>query len=206
MVSERSESNHAHESPLIMTVPLVVLAVGAAAVGLLGSPAGDFRFFHLLGVHAHHEGVDVSILIASTVIAGTGLLLAWQVGVRRRRCVPAVAQPIGARLYRLASNKYFVDELYGRWIIQPFLRTAERLSQFDRTVIDGTVDRMGLAGWSLSQLKDRFDRRVVDRLVNGAAEIVRAVSAWGRTLQTGLVHHYLFVVVGAAVILAVWVR
>ena len=187
---------HAHESPLIMTVPLVLLAAGSAAVGLLG-----VRF-----VPGHHEGVDPSMLVTSTVIAAAGILLAWQVGIRRRRLLPAVAQPLGARVYRLVSNKYFIDELYDRLIVQPFLRTTARLSRFDLAVIDGTVDRTGLAGRWVSHLKDRVDRRIVDRLVNGVAEAVRAASAWGRTLQTGLVHHYLFIIVGAAVVLAVWVR
>jgi len=184
------------ESPPVMIVPLMLLAMGAAAVG-----GGGLRF-----VHAHHEAVNVSMLVASSVIAAVGILLAWQGVVRRRRFLPALAQPLAAGIYRLVSHKYFIDELYDRAIIQPFLRTTDRLSRFDLTVIDRTVDRAGLAGWSVGQLKDWFDRRVVDRLVNGTAEVVRVVSARGRALQTGLVQHYLFVVVGAAVILAAWVR
>ena len=197
---------HARESPAIMTVPLAVLAVGAAAVGLLGSPFTQHWFFHLLDASHVHEELDLMLLGLSTLVAGIGIWLAWQVGASHRRLVPSSLQPLSARLSRYASNAYFVDELYDRLIIQPVLRTTQRLSRFDLRVIDGLVDRTGMAGWSLSLLKDRFDRQVVDRLVNGLAECVRAVSALGRRLQTGFVHTYLFVIVAAVVVLAVGLR
>ena len=212
------QTPHAHESPPSMTIPLVILAIGAAGVGWLGSPWAQHRFFRALGQDMH-EGVDVTMLLSSFGIVAAGVTLAWQttasrrgpaeggIGVQRRRILPAGLRPLGARLYQLASHTYYVDELYERGIIQPFLRMTQRLSTFDRSVIDGAVDRAGLAGWSLGQLKERFDRRVVDRFVNGVAECLQAASALGRRLQTGLVSHYLFVIVGAVLALSIcWVR
>ncbi|MBI3088291.1 MAG: NADH-quinone oxidoreductase subunit L [Candidatus Omnitrophica bacterium] len=196
---------HAQESPLIMTLPLMALAFGAAAVGLLGSPVSH-QFFHLFGLHEAHEGLDLAMLAVSTAVAALGAWLAWTVGVQHRNLVPAAARPAGAALYRLAAHKYFVDEWYDRIIIQPFLRTAERLSRFDLRVIDAAVDRAGLTGWSVGQLKNWFDQRVVDRLVNGTAQTVQRLSRLGRRLQTGVVHHYLLVLTAAVVVLSACLR
>ena len=197
---------HPHESPAVMTVPLLILALGAAFVGLLGSPLGGHWLLRVLGLHEVHEGVDPFMVGLSTLIVGLGVVGAWRVGMQHRPLLPPRLVGVGDRLYHWASNKYFVDELYDRAIIQPFLRATQRLSEFDRRVIDGAVDRAGLAGASLGQLKAWVDQRVVDRLVNGVAELVAWLSALGRRLQTGLVHQYLFVVVVSVVVLSFIVR
>ena len=197
---------HPHESPAVMTVPLLILALGAAFVGLLGSPLGGHWLLRVLGLHEVHEGVDPFMVGLSTLIVGLGVVGAWRVGMQHRPLLPPRLGGVGDRLYHWASNKYFVDELYDRAIIQPFLRATQWLSEFDRRVIDGAVDRAGLAGASLGQLKAWVDQRVVDRLVNGVAELVAWLSARGRRLQTGLVHQYLFVVVVSVVVLSFIVR
>ena len=197
---------HPHESPAVMTVPLLILALGAAFVGLLGSPLGGHWLLRVLGLHEVHEGVDPFMVGLSTLIVGLGVVGAWRVGMQHRPLLPPRLGGVGDRLYHWASNKYFVDELYDRAIIQPFLRATQWLSEFDRRVIDAAVDRAGLAGASLGQLKAWVDQRVVDRLVNGVAELVAWLSARGRRLQTGLVHQYLFVVVVSVVVLSFIIR
>jgi NADH-quinone oxidoreductase subunit L len=192
-------AEHAHESPAVMTIPLMVLAVGAAGVGLLGSPFAQNWLLHLLGAHEAHEGLDLGMLIASFVILGTGIALAWLVGVQGRRL------PIGG-LATLAANKYYVDELYGAVIIAPFLAATRALSRFDAVVVDGVVNGAGMAGWIVGQVKSTFDRSVVDGLVNGVAAVAREAAAVGRRLQTGLVHHYLLGLTAAVVVIALWLH
>jgi len=197
-------THHPHESPVVMVLPMAVLAIGATGAGFFGSPWLHQPLLRILGETVVHEDVDPAILLYSTVALVTGFLLARIVGFRRRSLLPSWLRPVGTWLYRLAANKYFIDEAYNRFIIQPFLRLTSALSRFDLRVIDGLVDRTGMAGWSLSQLKDQFDRQVVDRLVNGLAQVVRTISQLGRRIQTGLVHHYLLCVVAAVVLLSVW--
>ncbi len=197
--------HHAHESPPVMVAPMLVLAVGAVAAGLVGSPWLGSPIFHLLQAHAH-EHVDLPVLIWSTAALLTGMGLAWVVGFQGRNLVPGPLRPAARRLYALAANKYYVDEIYQRCIIEPALSATRALSEFDRRVIDGAVNGAGTAGWRLSQWKERFDRLVVDRIVNGLAETVREGGAVMRRAQTGIIQQYLFVVVGAVVALAVLVR
>ena len=197
---------HAHESPMSMVLPMMILGVGAVLAGLSGSPWFHHPFFHLLGVREAHEGLDLPILFWSTAAAAGGIALAWMVGVTHRLRWPKAFAPLGQACYRLAANKYYVDELYDRALIRPFLAATEALARVDRQVIDGAVDGAGRFGWGLGVLKERFDRLVVDRLVNGTAQAIRGAGSALRWLQTGIVQHYLFVVVVAVVVLSVVVR
>jgi NADH-quinone oxidoreductase subunit L len=221
--AHQAGEHHPHESPLIMTLPLVVLSAGAAFVGLLGSPFGGHWLLHLLGAPEVHEGVELMMVGLSALIVVVGALGAWRItcdragtnlageevtraagrAAKRRAMLPRALQPLGNGIYNLASHKYYVDELYDRVIIQPFLSATRALSNFDGRIIDGAVDRAGLAGWSIGQMKAWIDQHIVDRIVNGVGEAASALSAAGRRLQTGQIQHYLFVIVIAVVLLAV---
>jgi len=198
--------HHAHESPMSMVLPMVVLAIGAVVAGLLGSPWLHQPLFHLLGGVEPHGGLDVPILLWSTLMAAAGIWLAWAVGVRHARLLPWWLRPLGTQLYTLAAHKYYVDEAYQRLVIAPFLAATRALARFDLRVIDGAVDRTGAAGWSVGQWKERFDRLVVDRIVNGLAQTVRGGGAVLRLVQTGIVQQYLLVVVVAVVTLSLVLR
>jgi len=200
------EGHYPQESPAIMVIPLLALAFGAALAGLVGSPWMNHRFFQLLGATEGHEGIDLPILALSTLALGVGVWLAWTVGLKRRTLLPALLRPVGARLYTWAAHKYYIDELYARALIQPFLRLAGRLYRFDQQVVDGAVNGAGRAGAWLSRVKGWFDQQVVDRLVNEVAQAVRGAGAFCRKLQTGVVHQYLLAVVVAVVVLAFVVR
>ncbi|OGX29391.1 MAG: hypothetical protein A3B78_01105 [Omnitrophica WOR_2 bacterium RIFCSPHIGHO2_02_FULL_67_20] len=201
------DASHAHESPFIMVAPMAVLGVAAAVIGwLAGSPGTHHPLLHVLGVTERHEGLDIPVLVLSTLAACSGIGLAWVAGFHRRNVLPAPLRPLGHRLYALAANKYYVDEFYARWIVQPFLAAAERLAVFDQRVIDATVDGVGRLGTTIGELKERFDRLVVDRLVNAAAETARGLGMFLRRLQTGIVHQYLLVVVVAVVVLSLALR
>ncbi len=204
----RAGGHHPHESPAVMVAPMTVLGVGAVLAGLAGSPWLRHPFFHWLGVGVveTHQDLDVPVLLLSTLAVGAGAALAWVVGVQRRRLLPAGLAPLGARLYAWAANTYYVDEAYARWILAPFAAATERLAAFDRRVIDGAVDGAGAAGWFVGQWKERFDRLIVDRIVNGLAQAVRGLGAALRWAQTGIVHQYLLVVVLSVVVLSVILR
>ena len=205
-VSSPAQVHHGvegHESPWIMVIPMVLLALGAVFAGLLGSPAAHHQLFHLLGEADVHEGIDLPLAIWSTIVAGLGWFLAWRVGWQRRNLLPEGLRPLGSWFYRMAANKYFVDECYDRLIIGPFLAATRMLSRFDLRIIDGAVNGTAQGWWLLGQWKHWFDQAVVDRCVNGVAHVVRGIGAWGRRLQTGIIQQYLLIVVVATIILSV---
>lgn len=125
--------HHPHESPLVMTVPLIVLAV-------LSTIGGFFDVTKWLApMYRHPEGENVSLVILSIAAGVIGILLAAYMYWLK----PAVAASMkeGA-LYRLIYNKYYVDEIYNALIVKPI----EIFSRFvlwkgvDDVVIDGAVD------------------------------------------------------------------
>jgi NADH-quinone oxidoreductase subunit L len=196
----------AEESPAVMVLPMSLLALGAVGVGLAGSPWLRHPFFHLLGATELHGGIDLFILTISSAAAALGIWLAWTVGLRRRALLPAGLRPLGHRLYEFAAHTYYVDELYERFLISPFLAATRGLARFDLSVIDGAVNGSGRLGVLLSQWKERFDQAVVDRLVNSLASMVLGTGSLLRWIQTGIIQQYLLVVVVSVVVLAAVVR
>jgi NADH-quinone oxidoreductase subunit L len=179
-------SGHAHESPPSMTLPLVVLAVGAVFVGAVVGPFTHW-FTHFLdtspsltgaagrapGARAVPHGFNWALMAVSTVLALAGVGGAYAL----YRDGGAEKAPLGLRrVWEWSRNKLYVDELY----YALFVRPAEVLA-FLLRVFDGFLD--GVA-----------------RLV---AAVPRFVGGWLRPIQNGLVQFYaLSMVLGLAVFLS----
>ena len=190
-----ASSSRIHESPAVMTGPLLVLAAGAAGIGLLGSPWMGHplqRFLLVPGTDFHHaapewlEAASVLIACAGIALALVRYGLGWQLlpeGVRS-----------GLRpFYRLAYRSYFIDEIYEAILLAPVRRVAGGLFGFDARVVDGAVNGAGRAGLWASRMKRWVDERIVDGAVNGAASGVGGAGGILRTLQTGWVQNYLLI-------------
>ena len=139
-----------HESKWVMTLPLILLSVGAIAAGWW-SWGKEFHHFVEAAVPAEalHEAPDFSygIAISSTIIALAGIATAW--AIYHRQLVPAreirrTAFPFALILER----KFFLDDLYERaFATQIFQRGWNNLvERFDRNVVDGAVNGVGWAG------------------------------------------------------------
>jgi NADH:ubiquinone oxidoreductase subunit 5 (subunit L)/multisubunit Na+/H+ antiporter MnhA subunit len=201
--AHHGESHAPHESPMIMVLPMALLGLGAAAVGLAESPWFGHPFMRLLGDPHTHEHIDIPVTLWSTGALAAGIALAWIVGVRGRNPLPKALHPLGHALYTLAFRKYYVDELYDRWIIRPVVSLAQRLTAFDQRVIDGAVNGAGEGGDWISRLQAAFDRTVVDGAVNGVASVTRSCGMALRWVQRGVVQQSLLMVVAAVVLLSV---
>ena len=159
---------HPHESPAVMTAPLVVLAVLAAALG-----AGSGWFFHELGGHG---GVDAVVAVVSTLIAIGAGLAGWRLATPE---APADRVPgVPARMWSAASAAYGIDGLVMR-AIGPILAGAEGLAEgFDRRVVDGAVNGVG-------QLARRVGKWST-ALQSGEASLYAAYVGFGAVLLVSL--------------------
>ncbi len=141
---------HAHESPSVMTLPLIALAVGTAVLGILVGfpPEQGFIDAFLRPVFEGEGGhvpelATIATLAAVSVAAGVlGILAGLSMYVRHRPDPAAVSRAAGP-LYRLLVNKYFVDELYDRRIVEAFRAAFGAMWAFDIHVIDGLANRLG---------------------------------------------------------------
>jgi NADH-quinone oxidoreductase subunit L len=159
-----------HDAPPAMAIPLIVLAVGSIAAGYVGLGA---RFEHFLepsfapqAVEAAGEGgLEVTLMVVSSVVALVGIGVAAFFFLRNRGAASRVAERFGG-LYRVLLNKYYVDEIYDATIVQPIRIVSEE------------------ALWK------GVDVRLIDGAVNGVGETVGGLSGELRRLQSGSVRTY----------------
>jgi NADH-quinone oxidoreductase subunit L len=155
--------DHAHESPAVMTLPLVALAVGTVVLGFaVGFPPEAGFIHHFLGPVFEHEGTaehapeaaTILTLAAISIAAGViGILVGLSMYVRHRPDPAAVSRAAGP-FYRLLVKKYFIDELYDRRIVEALRAAFGAMWAFDIHIVDGLANRLGwLAGVGGSALR-----------------------------------------------------
>jgi NADH-quinone oxidoreductase subunit L len=200
----RKEGVHAHESPAVMTVPLVILAFFSIFAGFVGSPFTHNWFGGFVSFGDAHHGMNPAVMTASVAAGVAGIAAAYVIYILNVKILPAPVRARFAFLHKLLINKYYVDEIYLVIFIRPFLRLSRFSSRFDKDVIDGTVNYIGLVGLFLGEVKNSFDKHVIDGIVNGLARVTSGLSGRMRRLQTGFVQNYmLFIIVGIVIILFV---
>jgi NADH-quinone oxidoreductase subunit L len=151
---------HVHESPITMTLPLIVLAVLAVVAGFVFTPFSPWLGTWLTG-HTAEEHANGVVMILSTLAGVLGIGLGYLVYVKRS--VPSDA--VSARapwLYRLLNRKYYIDEIYEAVIVRPLRGLGSVLHLFDTYVVDGIVR---LASYSVVGIG-----RLGSRLQNGQVQ------------------------------------
>ncbi len=187
---EPEVAHHIHESPKVMTVPLMLLAVLATIGGWIGIPEGlgggnHFEHFlapvfqtaeeHLHLAHVSHS-MEYLLMTISIVVVAAGIGLAYLMYIR------GSISPVkmGARFrgaYQLLYHKYYMDEIYSAVIYQPILRMSRWM-------------------WKV------FDSKIIDGFANLVGKVVVLISLITRRVQTGYVQNYAaFLVLGAIIIL-----
>ncbi len=186
---------HLHESPGVVTWPLVLLAIPSVAAGwTIGSVVyGDYfgSSIQVLALHGamaelkeHFHGVGSMMLHGFTALpfwlALAGAFTAWYLYIARPDLPRVVAGKFGV-VYAIVERKYGFDELYS-WLLAGGARMA------------------GNGLWKYG------DQRLIDGLaVNGSARIVGWISGVVRLFQTGLVYQYAFtMIIGVFVLLTLW--
>jgi len=141
--------DHAHESPRVMTVPLLVLAAGSVLAGFVGFPPehGFIHDFLSRVIEGRAEGATeygiIAILAGVSVVAGlVGIAIGLSTYARHRPDPAAVTRAI-APAYTLLVNRYYVDELYDHRIVDAAKAFSGAAWAFDIHIIDGLVNRLG---------------------------------------------------------------
>jgi NADH-quinone oxidoreductase subunit L len=180
-----------HESPLVMTIPLILLGILSVIGGWIGIPAalgGHNEFAHFLdpvfataaaapALEAASHGLELTLAAVSLLTAALGIFVAWLFYYRK----PGTAGELAAKfrpIYSLVYHKYWVDEIYGRCIITPLLA-------FSRLILGGLVDGgiiqgtgSGLAAsalggsWLVRRIQSGNIRSYAGWLAAGAAVVI----------------------------------
>jgi len=160
----------AHESPPVMTIPLAILAVGAAFGGVLGLSATTGRLHSFLApvLGELTEGTSglptVVLSVISVLVALAGIGVGWLVyGSGRIDWVALRVRFAGVQ--RFLAHGWYVDDVYSTLLVGP-----------------------GKAGAAF--LASEVDQGVIDGAVNGVGQVFQWAASRGRKLQTGLVRNY----------------
>ncbi len=198
----RASVDHSHESPRVMTRPLIALALGAILLSVVLTPAWPWLHEYLTGEPVHFEigrliqpALFVSLVLVSAGI-GVGLWMYRKAGVQAGDR-PAQIDPLEyaqPALFRFLANKMWIDELYYRTVIA-FSWMAARLSDWlDRYFWDGLVRGFGAIGQVIAMFTTGVDERGinagVDETTVGARGLGRLMSA----AHSGQIQIYLGVV------------
>jgi NADH-quinone oxidoreductase subunit L len=177
--------NRPHESPLVVTLPLVLLAIPSVAAGYwVGSVVfGDYFGSSLMQKEAEYPGLAAytlhGFLGAPFWLGVAGIVTAWFLYIKRPGTAKRIALALGP-LYALVERKYGFDELYA-WLFAGGARNLGRSfwRAGDQTLIDGVM-------------------------VNGSARVVGWFSGVIRLVQTGLLNQYAVAMLFGVLILTFW--
>lgn len=200
---------HLHESPKVMTLPLVILAIGSIVAGWIGLPAifGPNLFAEWLepvlgAAHEAHEAgaKEGMFMLVSIGVAAFGFYLAYLMYYRIALAPERFSSLAGGLLYRLFYNKYYVDEVYQFVFVGGTLLLARVGAWIDLHIIDFIVDGSAKTTAFISWINGLFDNYVVDGIVNKVADSTFAAGDKFRKVQTGNINNYLYVILGAVIV------
>jgi NADH-quinone oxidoreductase subunit L len=181
-----------HESPAVMTIPLILLAILSIVGGWVGVPlafGGHNEFEHFLDPvfnptthiveHTATRNAEPILAAASVLTALLGLYFAWLFYYKKPGTAAALAERIKP-VYSLLDHKYWVDEIYGRFIIAPLFIVS-------RYVLGGLIDT-----------------GIVQGSAAAAAGTTRGAGSIVRLMQSGNIRSYAgWLAFGAAAVIAI---
>lgn len=132
----------AHESPLSMTVPLIILAVFAIGAGFIETPWNSTLSEWLTGTAAAAHSGGGLVMVISTAVGALGIYLGWLVFVKGTIARDAISSR-APWLARLLERKYYIDEIYEVIVVKPLRGLGQLLNAIDQYLIDGIVSFIG---------------------------------------------------------------
>jgi len=186
-----------HESPKMMTIPLIVLAILSVIGGFIGIPeifSGEHgNLFHnwlapvfisaerkLLNFGSHSHFEELLLMTISVAGAVAAIFLARHIYLRK----PEIAAKFSTRMkgtYNLLLNKYFVDEIYDATIVNPIVKGSENFL------------------WKIA------DNKLIDGFVNSTAAVIQDAGQKLRRIQTGIAQSYALIMVVGILLAIMWI-
>ena len=182
------QEHHLHESPKSMTIPLVVLAILAVVAGFIGFPhaLGEAMHIHnwfdhflspIIGESLNHISLntEIGLMLVTTVLIIIVVLIAKNVFITKET-LPVAENAKLSPLKNLVYHKFYVDEVYDKFLSKPFVAISEFLNKV-------------------------IDNQLVDGIVNGFGKITIVAGQNLRLLQSGNIGFYIFAIVSALILI-----
>ena len=188
--SSKEVLNHVHESPIVMLIPLIVLAIGAIFSGWYFY--NDFVGYHWqefwgnsIFISEKHKAFKLAHYVPLWVkylpifLAILGILCAYLFYVLNPN-LPKILSKKFSPIYNLFYNKWYFDELYDYLFVKSFIKFG---NFFWIKGDEGTIDRFG---------------------PNGISNLVKKISSKSIIIQSGYIYHYAFAMLIGLVVLITW--
>jgi NADH-quinone oxidoreductase subunit L len=188
--------HHLHESPVSMTLPLIILGILSLIGGFVGLPSwiGSNRFAEFLapslqlaqqGEHSElSHGMEFGFAGVSVLVAVIGIFAAYRIYLARPETADGIAQRFQTA-YRLLFRKYYVDEIYDAAIVNPTVNGSTELlwKGMDASIIDGAVNGVGrtLQSWAgyLKNIQNGLIRSYATWILVGAVAVLLFIASRG---------------------------
>ncbi|RIK08928.1 MAG: NADH-quinone oxidoreductase subunit L [Acidobacteria bacterium] len=198
---------HPHESPRLMTVPLVVLAVLSVTVGSLNFwGMKGFGVWIAYAGEQHVAEFDVVAMLAGTAAGAIGILLGLWIYYWKKAPQGLLDRVAPFRwAHTLLMNKYYLDDLYIKGIVRPVQYSLSKVAYWiNQKIIDGVVNGVGvMTRKALAEATYWLDQTVVDGFVNDVANEAGEAGGALRRIQTGKAQQYVAVAVVATAVLVI---
>jgi len=188
---------HPHESPKVMTIPLVILALLSLIGGYIGIPeifsGENGNLFHnwlepvfsnaerkldYFNTHTHFQ--EILLMVISIAAAIISMWLAFVIYTRKSFIAEKVSSKF-MKIYRMLWNKYYVDEFYNAAVVNPVKKTSESFL------------------WKIADIK------IIDGVVNGTALLIDKISGYIRRMQTGVTQFYAIIMMLGIALTLLWI-
>ncbi|WP_396180737.1 NADH-quinone oxidoreductase subunit L [Flavobacterium sp.] len=149
------QKHHLHESPALITIPLVILATLAAIGGAISLPGNSWLNHYLAPLFAHksHEAhtlgtIEYTLMAVATLGALLGIAIAYSKYLKKKE-IPAADSEVQG-LHKVLSNKYYLDEIYMAIIVKPIYTISSFAKNYVEKFISNAVIGLGGATYALS--------------------------------------------------------
>jgi NADH-quinone oxidoreductase subunit L len=200
-----------HESPPVMTLPLVVLATFAVLLGFLGTPAWPWFQSYLGGEPARLDPAALRAalptMLLSTLIVAAGFGLGWWLYGRRPLSSadqPDTLERLQPGLFALLRGRFFVDEFYDATVVRANALLAKASDLLDRWVWGGLVRAFSWLAAVLAWLSRLIDEYVVNTGFDAGCRRLWNGGRFFSVFQNGQVQRYLCVIGAAVAALVLW--
>ncbi|MDE3083605.1 MAG: NADH-quinone oxidoreductase subunit L, partial [Verrucomicrobiota bacterium] len=205
-----SFADHAHESPAVMTAPLVLLAICAIALGFIGTPAWPWLQSQLSGerISSHSLLEGGGLMALSIVLVALGLGVGWALYGRRLRAIATAPDPLATAmpgLFAFLGARMKFDELYAATVGRLNTFAAALADFFDLWIWGGAVNLLALLGELGGTCNRRADEAGLNAGFDAASEKLRGTGSAYSRAQTGEAHGYLRALAVAFVVLVLFV-
>ncbi|MDB3981464.1 proton-conducting transporter membrane subunit, partial [Acidimicrobiia bacterium] len=203
-------NGHPHESDSMMTAPLIVLAGFAVTAGWVNIPGIYTGFTDWVTtrknpiVEYHPESFDYFALTSGLLAGLAGVGLAYYVYQILGRPEDGDEKIKVEPIWNLLENKYYLDDFYFKYIINPTKSTlANTIDRFNTNILDKAVNLFGVAAIFLGNIVyNKFDQGGIDKALNISSSSTDALGARVKLLQTGKAQQYIMYFLSGVIVIS----